>query len=268
MTDDVLIDTNEINKRKRVAGISALSLLGLGAFLLVTYRNYLDIGHLPLGILYALLVFLTYRSLKNAKILFSLVSIGIMGLMLFVAIAKVQWNKDYLRGLSTPQAFIMEDYIEHYPRLEEYYFVKTLNLPDWVRFTRSCVKPALNGQAVHNTCRRADVVLDTYNIDIQAETKKFMERMQQTAQSVKDGSITSGADYQACITNKTCAPIPLLPENVDAEKLQGNNTEHVEVRRAFWDLVEKKGLTPAVCQSMILCKAMVISGAISFGGSR
>lgn len=264
MTDDILIDTTEINKRKKVAVVSALLLLAAGMFLFITYRNFLDMGHIPLAVGYLILVIAVYVSLNKARIIPALLCLALAGGVLFLSLVKVQWSKDYLKSLTTRQAFILEDYIERYPTFEEYYFAGFLGVPDWVRFSRDCVEKALNKQPVAQNCRTADSIRDAYNIDIQKEINHFMGRMQSTAIKVKDGGITSGQQYQSCIAQRNCAPIPLLPENVDAEKISVRSKEYAEVRRAFWDLVEKKGLTKDICLSMLLCKAMNITGAVAF----
>lgn len=262
MSDDVLIDTGEKDKRHKMAMGAAILLLIMGVFAALTYRNYLDIGHVPVFILYALFNFLVFRALKKARIVMALVSIGLVALLLFVALAKVQWNRNYLQSLTTSNAFILEDYIERYPRMEEYYFSWVLRQPDWIRFADQCVSPALQKRPVQTYCRSPQAIRERFRINLMAEIHDYMAKMQETATRIKEGRIKSSRDYQRCLAQKQCVPVPLLPDGVDPEKIAQDAMQHTDVRLAFWDLVDKRGLTPHVCGSMVLCRAMAMSGAV------
>lgn len=264
MSDDILIDTSEKDKRKTAAFAASIVLAVMGIFVLLTYRSYLDIGHAPVFVVYAMFNFLLFRCLKKAKIVMALISIVMITIMLGLAIVKINWNKDYLYKLTTSDAFMFEDYIERYPRLEEYYFGHFFGQPDWIRFANQCALPALRKQPVHSSCRDVVSIQRKYNISINDEINNFMARMQRTALRVKEGRLKSGVQYQACLAKKDCAPIPLLPENVDAKLISDDVSQYTDVRIAFWDLAERRGLTLHVCGVMILCQAMVYTGALKF----
>lgn len=267
MSDDSLIDTKEVDKRKKMAIAVSLVLVMLQIMLLLAYRSYLDFGHLLLTIIYMVMSLFVFLSLLKAKIIPAILSIVLATVLLYGEIVKVQWNQSYLRGLATPNAFILEDYIEAYPTLEQYVFSRTLHQKDWVRLAEYCVEPALKGRPIMRECRDAAWIQDVYNIDVQEEIELFLVRMQKTAKDVKDGRIKSGNQYQQCIAQKRCAPIPLLPEDVKAEGLANDSTQYADIRKAFWDLADGKMLNETVCASMTLCRAMMIAGVISFGGS-
>lgn len=265
MSDDSLIDTTEQDKRKKMALGIAISLVALQTLLLLTYRSYLDFGHLILTILYTVTALVSFWSLRKAKIIPAILSIVIAAAFLYAGIAKVRWNESYLQGLTTPNAFIFEDYIEKYPTLEQHIFAKTLRQQDWIRLAEWCVTPALNRKPVPGFCRTPQAIEDIYRINVQIEMEKFLRRMQKTAKDIQDGRIASAGQYQKCIAERLCAPIPLLPDNVEPETLDPKSTQYVEIRQAFWDLVEEKGLTPPVCLSMTLCRGMRATGVVNFG---
>ena len=264
MTDDSLIDTPVPDKRTKRAHIAGGVLLALQIMILMTYRNYLDFGHLILAIAYVVIALVTYWSLLKAKLIPSalgvLLAVGILGFQL----EKVWWSENYLQNLTTSNAFIFEDYIETYPTLEEHIFAGILKRPDWIRFADECMQPALNRRPVPEQCRTPEQIDAVYRIKVDQEMQRFVGRMQKTAQDVEGGRIKSPGQYQKCIAEKRCAPIALLPDNVEAESLQGDRTQYIEIRQAFWDLIENKGLTPPVCLTMTLCRGLLAVGVVSF----
>lgn len=266
MSDDSLIDDTEIDKRRKMALFIGGPLLALQALFLITFFSYLDFGHLFLVIGYMVITLVIFWALDSARILPALLGILLAAGLLYVQLAKVKWSEAYIQGLATPNAFILEDYIDSYPTLEEHIFAKTLRRKDWVRLSERCVEPALEQKPVPGFCRDTGLIEQNYRINIPAEIETFLGRMQKTAQDIESGRIRTGGQYQQCIAEKRCAPIPLLPENVDADKLANDTTQYADIRMAFWDLVEERGLTPVVCASMTLCRAMVSTGVIQFGG--
>lgn len=265
MTDDLLTDIPEAsNRRADFIRILSMVLAAVGVFVLLTYRNYLDVGQIPLGILYFAGVFVVYQAHKKDNLalagIFTLVALVLVSL----SVAKIFWNKNYLQSLTTANAFVLEDYIERYPLLEEYAFAGLLGKKDWVRFSDECVAPALQGRSTGSACHSDQGIQRKYKLNVNAEIDTVLRRMQRTAKDINDGRIKSGSDYQRCVGSRRCAPIPLLPANVDAKALEGNNTEHLAVRTAFWDLAEEKGLTQPVCEAMILCRAMMATGVVAF----
>lgn len=268
MSDDSLIDSNEQDKRKRMALSVAGTLAAMQLIMLFTFRSYLDFGHILTLIAFMVVVMMVFWSLRKARIIGSIIGILLATGLLYASLVKIKWNESYLQDLTTANAFILEDYIDEYPSLEGHFFSRTLGKKDWIRFAEQCVTPALAQRPVIGACRDAKVIENVYRIDIQAEIDSFLRRMQRTAQEVQEERLRTGNQYQQCIAEKRCAPIPLLPDNVDADKLVNDSTQHLAVRQAFWDLVEARGLTQSVCNAMVLCRAMVHTGVLNFGGNR
>lgn len=265
MSDDSLIDNTEQDKRKKMARIVGGILVALQILLLLTYRSYLDFGHLIISILYIVVSLVSYWSLLRARILPAILSVVVASGLLYFSLTKVQWNERYLHNLTTSQAFIFEDYIDSYPTLEQHLLARTLGRQDWIRFADDCIKPALERRPMGGQCRTPEQIERTYNINVDQELNRFVRRMQRTAQDIEGGRIKSGGQYQKCLAEKICAPIALLPEEADVEKLQGDTSQYVEIRQAFWDLVEEKGLTPPICLTMTLCRGLLGTGVVSFG---
>lgn len=268
MSDDSLIDSNEQDKRKKMALIVGGVLVAMQLIMLFTFRSYLDFGHIFTTIAFLVTTLMVFWSLNKAKIAVSIVCILLASALLYMSLAKVKWNERYLQGLTTANAFVLEDYIDKYPSLEGHIFSATLGNKDWIRFAQTCVTPALAGRPVTGLCRDARSIRDTFRIDVQAEMDAFLKRMQNTAKDVEAARIRTGSQYQQCLAEKRCAPIPLLPENVDADSLANDSSQHIQVRQGFWDLVEERGLTTNVCQAMVLCRAMLNTGLLNLGGVR
>lgn len=268
MSDDSLIDSNEQDKRKKMALIVSGTLVAMQLIMLFTFRSYLDFGHIFTTIAFCVAALIVFWSLQKAKIIAAILGILLATMLLYASLAKVKWNESYLQGLTTANAFVLEDYIDEYPSLEEHFFSRTMNKKDWIRFAEVCVTPALAQRPVPGICRDARAIRDTFRIDVKREIDSFLARMQLTAKEVESARIRSGSQYQQCIAEKRCAPIPLLPENVDADSLVNDSVQHLVVRQGFWDLVEERGLTNNVCQAMVLCRAMLQTGLLNFGGGR
>jgi hypothetical protein len=84
--------------------------------------------------------------------------------------------------------------------------------------------------------------------------------MKRTAQRIQDGNLKTKKAYQQCLTNKTCAIIPLLPANVDAEQIEQQSTDHIKTRRMFWSLINDTQISPEICEFIDLCRALRNSG--------
>lgn len=268
MSDDSLIDNNEQDKRKKMALIVGGTLVAMQLIMLFTFRSYLDFGHIFTTIGFLVAALMVFWSLQKAKIVSSILFILLATGLLYTSLVKVKWNERYLQGLTTPNAFVLEDYIDAYPSLEGHIFSATLGKKDWIRFAETCVTPALAGRPVAGLCRDARSIRETFRIDVQQEMDAFLRRMQSTAKDVEAARIRTGSQYQQCIAEKRCAPIPLLPENVDADSLVNDSAQHIPIRQGFWDLVEDRGLTSNVCHAMVLCRAMLNTGLLNFGSGR
>jgi hypothetical protein len=264
MSDDSLIDDTERDKRKKMAVIVGGTLVALQLLFLFTFRSYLDFGHIFTTIAFLLLALFAFWSLKQAKIIPVILCIVAASGLLFLSLIKVKWNESYLQGLTTANAFVLEDYIEKYPTLEEHFFSRTLGKKDWIRLAERCVEPALNQRPVYGFCRDPSLIKEYYRIDIQEEIDTALSRMQRTARDIESGRISNAGQYRRCIAEKRCAPIPLLPGNVEAQSLANDSTQYVDVRQAFWDLVEGRGMTPQICAAMTLCRAMMAIGVVQF----
>lgn len=121
-------------------------------------------------------------------------------------------------------------------------------------FVKACVEPVLAGKDdVGAACRSAQAIADTYNVDIKAHIEARHALMKATARRIAGGELLKPQDYKACIASGQCAEVPLLPHNVDPEKM---TAEQRLASEAFWDLAEQDRMTRRVCDLIPECRAM------------
>lgn len=132
-------------------------------------------------------------------------------------------------------------------------------------FLTACVEPALAGFEVGQACRSIENIRATYNIDIEAQIEKKRARMAATAQRIAADELQDPLIYKACIARDECAEVPLLPPGVDISDPSRLTKSQLEISTAFWDLAEKKKMTPSVCNLIPECRAMVKLSVINYG---
>lgn len=130
-------------------------------------------------------------------------------------------------------------------------------------FLTACVAPVLAGKGdVGPACRSTQAITDVYNINIRNHIDTRHALMKATARRIANGELLKPRDYKACIASGRCAEVPLLPENIDPEKM---TAEQRAVSEAFWDLAEQDVMTKAVCDLMPECQAVVKLKVIDYG---
>ncbi len=130
-------------------------------------------------------------------------------------------------------------------------------------FLTACVEPVLAGKDdVGAACRSTQAITDTYNINIKDHIDARHALMKTTARRIADGELLKPQDYKACIVSDQCAEVPLLPANVDPEKM---TAEQRLASEAFWDLVEQDRMTKPVCDLIPECQVMAKLKVIDYG---
>ncbi len=130
-------------------------------------------------------------------------------------------------------------------------------------FLKACVEPVLAGKNdVGPACRSPQAITDTYNIDIKGHIDARHALMKTTARRIADGELLKPQDYKACIASDQCAEVPLLPADVDPEKMTPEQRLTSEI---FWDLVEQDRMTKPVCDLIAECQVMVKLNVIDYG---
>lgn len=180
--------------------------------------------------------------------------------------AKFDWHRGLLADINAPgQVSVLGDYVRTLPTLEEHWMASYTNSggPDWVRFDKECYKPALTGGAFSPNCKTKDLVTTTYRLPIMQFIDQRFQLMKTTAKRVNDKGLTTKVMYDTCVSDGSCAQIPLLPAAVvDPTLITPVSEEYKDIRNAFWLLVDKDKLTIGACEAIPLCKAMTITGAV------
>jgi hypothetical protein len=202
--------------------------------------------------------FLAYMRLAALHYSLPFDSQKLLGMILFYANLKFDWRKDYVEG----EPFILESYMSEYPTMEQNTFGGLLGEKRWVQFADDCVKPSMGGVAPPPTCRSKQNIIDEYNIDPTDLINNRFKIMKRTAQRIEDGELKTKRAYQQCLMNKTCAIIPLLPANVDPEKIDQQSEDYIETRRMFWSLINDTQISPEICEYIDLCRVLRNSGVV------
>lgn len=250
---------NNIDDRKVLILSITASLLSLfgGVTHMLSQWQYYEPGQgilLSIYVLGCLVLFFALRFIKVTQILAAFL---LLGLIIFYSNQKFEWRKSYIQNAFKGQPFLLEEYITQYPTMEEHSFGWLWGAQSWIQFAEDCVRPALTrANPANPACRSEAGILDEYKIDVKEAINAHFRKMQSTARRIEEGQLSDKNQYQNCLRQKQCAMIPLLPANVDAEALSRDSQDYIDIRQAFWSLINDTTLSPAVCEYMLLCRAM------------
>ncbi len=126
-------------------------------------------------------------------------------------------------------------------------------------FVKTCVMP---DEPTDARCKNKADILAAWDVDIDALIEQRRVLMVSTVKRMVNGELRRHHLYENCIQQGDCAPVPLLPDNVDAASIASGNA-YLTTRKAFWQLAENSPLTPEICQFMDICRAMQAAGVIT-----
>jgi hypothetical protein len=243
---------NDKSLQRSALVVAILFLLG-GLYVFFKDYSYAEDGHLILLGLYVAFTFFFYLSFKAWKIPLTAFFVLLMVFNLTLIVQKYEWRKDYVEA-QTP--FFLEEYIDEYPSFEEYLKISYMGGENWIGFSKDCAEPVMLGQSVPTECQSLSSVKEVYGVDLKAAVNAYFKKMQSTARKIGDGKLKNKIQYITCIEEKSCAEVPMLPDNVNAEDIDPNSNAHKEIREAYWALIEEKQITAPVCKKMKLCTVM------------
>lgn len=206
-------------------------------------------------------IMLLFWGLRSFKFIILVPSILIILISLTISTMKFDWRKGYLEKAESGKPFIFEEYIDGYPTLEEFLKAQFFGGEDWVGFARVCGEPAKEDLDVPESCQSLASIQDVYGLDMKKIVDDHYKKMKLTAKKIADGKLTDKKRFETCLQQRQCVMVPLLPANVDPDKLAGN--DYSQIRRAFWSLVEDEKLNEVVCNQMELCSLLVKMKALS-----
>ncbi len=248
--------------RAMAAPIATLGLGCVGFYLFARDWAYFENGQT--GLIACFLAGLVgfFFAFARKKIFFIVLAVALCGAALFASQKKYEWRRNYLEKARSGTPFVLEPYITAYPPYEEYLLASWLGKPDWVRFAHDCIEPE---EEPAKACGDLSAIRLKYNIDIMAALNTYRNKMAQTAQKIVDGKITKKIDYMNCLSSKQCAEVPLLPPDVDADMIDPESDDFLQIRKPFWQLVNDKSITPEICAWIGLCRALGKTGALDPG---
>lgn len=102
------------------------------------------------------------------------------------------------------------------------------------------------------SCSSIPAIKKSFGIDLREEIATAHGKMKYTARLIAKGDLREDA-YRDCRRSGSCAKVPLLPPGTHPDSEGANTLQAIHIRKAFWDLVEKDKLTPAVCDFIQIC---------------
>jgi len=234
--------------------IVSIMLLLSGLYVFFKDSAYMEPNHYWLLLAYIAFNIAFYFFFKLWRVALATISLFTMMFVLIIIVQKYEWRKDYVNA-SVP--FFLEEHITDYPTFEQHLYTSYFGGEDWIGFSRDCAEPSLLNKPTPLECRSFSMIQATYGLDLKNEAKLYFRKMQSTAKKIERGSMKTAQQYRVCVQSKGCAEIPMLPKGVSAENIDPNSNAYIEVRKAYWDLIDKKEITPAVCNFMKLCKVML-----------
>lgn len=246
--------TESDKKLGRFATILAIMFLVGGLYVFFRDMEYIEKGHTPIILGYCVMCGLFYVCFRSWRVGLSGICVFTMIFLLGFGVQKFNWRKEYVESRT---AFFLEEYITEYPSLEQHIMVSYFSGEDWVGFSRNCAEPAMQGQKIPGDCASAELIQKNYGIDVKKVVKDYFGKMKKTAQKIEKGQMKTAKQYQDCVADKSCAIVPMLPKGVDPEEIDPNSGDFIDVRKAFWSVVNDKDVTPEVCEYIKLCKVLV-----------
>lgn len=266
MIEDAPLETEKQEEfsatRAMVAPIATLGLGCVGFYMFAKDWAYFENGQTGLIACFLAGLVGSFFAFSRKKFFFAVLAVALCGAALFASQKKYEWRRDYLEKGASGNPFVLEPYITAYPPYEEYLLASWLGKPDWVRFAQDCIEPENEPEKV---CSSISAILQKYNIDVTATLNAYRNKMAQTAQKIVDGKITKKIDYMNCLSSKQCAEVPLLPPDVDADMIDPESDDFLQIRKPFWQLVNDKTITPEICAWISLCRSLGKTGALDPG---
>ncbi len=249
---------NENDKKlARFSVILAVMFLLGGLITFFKDIEYIERGHPAIIMAYVVMCGVFYIAFRSWRVGLSAVCVFAMIFLLAFGVQKYHWRKDYVDGRTQ---FYLEEYIKEYPSLEQYLMASYFGGENWVGFTKNCVDPVMQSMQaakVPGDCASAELIKKNYGVDVKQAVKDYFAKMKQTAQRIESGKMKTAKQYQDCVADKSCAVVPMLPKGVDPEEINPNSGDFIDVRKAFWSVMNDKTVSPEVCEYIKLCKVLV-----------
>ena len=233
--------------------VSAVFLIG-GLYMFFSNAEYIEDGHNRLMLIYSGLCLVFFWLFKKWKLVPLVLCVFVMVTIMVFVMQKFEWRKNYVEA-SSP--FFLEEYITDYPTLEDYLIASYRGGENWIAFSKNCAEPAMLGKRAPSDCSSLQSVKDNYGIDLKKAAFSQFKKMQSTAKRIETGKFKTSTQYKNCVETKSCAEIPMLPNGVDAQKIAKQENAYVEIRRAYWALIDERKITAPVCEFMKLCRIMI-----------
>lgn len=194
-----------------------------------------------------------------------------LGIFLFILVAgiltlsvlKFEWRKKLtLRMTADNPVTVLGDYATVLPTFEEYWYPYSIQ-PNWVKFDEECFIPVMQNREPAPECKSKDAIFTTYRIQVISEMTNRFQAMKATAGKIDRKELATKQAYESCLQDNSCVMVPLLPPDVDPAAVEVDSDQYQKERVAFWQLIDSKDMTSALCDYMALCKVLTKSGALT-----
>ena len=242
-----------------------LAALGFGLYSFLSQWSYSEAEHEYLLIAYAIGAVLAFLALRMSRTGFGVFIIICLVGITFYANHKFDWRKSYVTAAEKGNYFAMEQYIDKYPTFEGHKFAWFLDTPRWVTFSKDCYEPLINARTIQKenivrTCKNAALIKDFYGVDVRQIINDHYRKMQSAAKRLENGKLNK-RKFEACLNNKTCAMIPLLPAGVEVDQ---QSEDYMDIRKQFWSVRNDKKMSQKNCDFFDFCRVMTAAEIIAF----
>lgn len=239
--------------------------LGYGLYNFLSQWSYSEVGHEYLLIAYAIAAVLMFLALRMSRTGISVFFLIFLVGVTFYANQKFDWRKSYVTAAEKGNYFAMEQYIDKYPTFEDHKFAWFSDTPRWVGFSKDCYEPLLNSenipkQKIGRNCKNATLIKDFYRVDVHQIINTHYRKMQSTAKRLENGKLNK-RKFEACLNNKSCAMIPLLPAGVEVDQ---QSEDYMDIRKQFWSVRNDKKMSQPNCDFFDFCRVMTAAEIIAF----
>lgn len=248
-----------------IASVTTLLFLMIGLVLFFSDFQYYEKGQFTYLIIFMMGLLVFFFSAFRMMIPLILLGVLIMCSALFVSSLKYDWRKDYIENSRSGLPFAAEAYVDKYPTFEQQLKIEHMDQgSDWVNFAKDCIDVnVVEKEDINPRCSSLNAISTNYRIDALSVLKEQFKKMRDTAKMVEENKFKNRARYITCVNSKQCAVIPMLPGNIKSEDIDPRSYQYIDIRRAFWQLVDELPVDPALCSFDKMCKALLAHGALT-----
>ena len=193
----------------------------------------------------------------------SLIAVNVVALIVTLVLVSnsIDHRKHYIEN-----GFLLEAYIDDYPSYLDVLKHSFGLGSDVSAFANDCLgtkdEPVPKNK-MPETCLGLKKIQENYGVDLIDMIITYHGKMKRTARAIEEGTVDR-LRYPACINRKSCGYVPLPPSNLSERQIESSKDPEITILRdGFWDLIDRREITPRVCANMYLCNTPVDRGMLN-----